>query len=360
MDVETKIGVVKSFAAEIVTEDELREVFSSNEHPVAYDGFEPSGIAPVHFGVYRAKIIKKMLGIGIHFKLYLADYFAYLNNKMGGDIESIRNVGKYFVEVWKAAGIDTSKVEIIWSKDLISDTSYWERFMKVGRVVSLDRAKRAITIMGRKEGEKVSAGQIFYPIMQVTDIFQMGIDICQLGIDQRKANILAREVAVKFGWKVPVIVSHPLLIGLRGMPPDLKSGDESTLMQYKMSKSDPKNSIFVHDTFDQIRQKINGAYCPERITDGNPMIDYAEKIIIDDKNAPITIARPQKFGGDIELKDFNELLSYYKEGKLHPADLKNFVAEGIEKEVKPIREHFEKNIEAKELYEKVKNYQITR
>jgi len=360
MDVETKINVIKSFAAEIVTEEELRNLFATKEHPVAYDGFEPSGLAPLHFGVYRAKIIKKMLDIGIRFKLYLADYFAYLNNKMGGNIDNIRTVGRYFVEVWKAAGIDTSKVEIIWNKDLMSDPSYWERFMKIGRVVPLDRTKRAITIMGRKEGEKVSTGQIFYPIMQVTDIFQMDIDICQLGLDQRKANMLAREVAKKFGWKAPVVVSHPLLIGLKGMPPDLKTSDESVLMQYKMSKSDPKNSIFVHDTYEQIREKINGAYCPERIIDGNPIIQYLEKLIIDDKTAPITIERPQKFGGDLELSNFNELLAFYKEGKIHPADLKEFVAKGLEKEIKPIREHFEKDKEAKELYEKVKTFEITR
>jgi len=41
MDVDEKIKVIKSFAAEIVTEDELRSLFETNEHPIAYDGFEP-------------------------------------------------------------------------------------------------------------------------------------------------------------------------------------------------------------------------------------------------------------------------------------------------------------------------------
>jgi len=360
MDIENKIEIIKSFAAEIVTEEELRNLFASNEHPVAYDGFEPSGIAPVHFGVYRAKIIKKMLSTGIKFKLYLADYFAFLNNKIGGNIDDIRTVGRYFVEVWKAAGIDTNKVEIIWSKDIINDPSYWDRVMKISKTVPLDRVKRAITIMGRKEGDNISAGQIFYPIMQVTDIFQLDVDICQLGIDQRKANMLAREVAEKFKWKVPVVISHPLLIGLKGMPPDLKASDESVLMQYKMSKSDPKNSIFVHDTYEQIEEKINSAYCPEKIIEGNPLIQYLERMLIEDKTAPITIERPQKFGGDIELSNFNELIKFYKEGKVHPVDLKGFVAKEMENEIKPIREHFEKNKEARELYEKVKTFAITR
>ena len=90
--------------------------------------------------------------------------------------------------------------------------------MKVGKATTLARVQRAITIMGRKEGESVSAAQLFYPCMQVTDIFQMDVSICQLGIDQRRANMLAREVAAHYKWRMPVAVHHPLMLGLQGMP----------------------------------------------------------------------------------------------------------------------------------------------
>lgn len=277
MDVEKKIEVVKGIAQEIVTEEELKNLFETNQHPLAYDGFEPSGIAPLHFGVYRTKNIKKLLSIGVKFNLYIADYFALINKKMGEDMEKIRNVGKYFIEVWKAAGVDMDKVSIIWARDLMNDFSYWDRFIQVGRSVSLDRSKRAITIMGRKEGETIDSAQIFYPIMQVTDIFQMDIDICQLGIDQRKANILAREVAQKHGWKVPVAVHHPYILGLKGAPKDIKTMNDVEGMAYKMSKSDPKSSILVHDSEKLIMEKVASAYCPEKIIDGNPMFDYLKK-----------------------------------------------------------------------------------
>ena len=357
MDIEDKIKIVNSIAQEVITEDELRELFETNDHPVAYDGFEPSGLAPMHFGVYRAKTIKKLMKTGIKFNAYIADYFAFINNKMGGDIDRIKDVGRYFIEVWKASGLD---VNIIWSSDLMKYPSYWDRFLKIGRSVSLDRAHRAITIMGRKEGDKLDTAQLFYPIMQVTDIFQMDVDICQLGIDQRKANILARETAKKFGWKVPVAVHHPYLLGLKGAPSNLLQMSEEEGMQYKMSKSNPKNSIFIHDTYDEIKKKINSAYCPERIIDGNPIFNYLDKIVIDDKDEPLSIDRPEKFGGIIEVENYKELVKYYEEGKIHPVDIKEFTTEKLEELIKPIREHFEKNKEAKELYEKVKSYQITR
>ncbi|MEM5802124.1 MAG: hypothetical protein QXQ18_01925 [Candidatus Aenigmatarchaeota archaeon] len=43
MDIETKIQIIKGISEEIVTEDELRQLLETKEHPIAYDGFEPSG-----------------------------------------------------------------------------------------------------------------------------------------------------------------------------------------------------------------------------------------------------------------------------------------------------------------------------
>ena len=361
MDVEGKINVIKSFAQEVLTEGELRNLFETNEHPLAYDGFEPSGLAPIHFGLLRAKNVNKMLEAGIRFRLFLADYHAFINNKLGGDLEQIKMAGEYFVEVWKACGIDTNRVEITWASDLMDGIKYWDRFMRIGKVASLERIKRAITIMGRKEGEKLSTAQLFYPPMQVTDIFEMDIDICQLGMDQRRAHVLAREIADKYKWKKPVAVHHPLMLGLRGMPKEIniKSAPELAI-EYKMSKSNPRSAIYMNDSYATIKEKVNAAYCPEGVVDGNPLLNFLQLALLDDLNERITIERPQKFGGGLEVEGYNELIKMYENGKLHPADLKEFVIERLENVIKPVREHFEKDKHAKGLYELVKSYQITR
>ena len=69
MDVEKRFQLVSSVGEEIVTPGELKELLRTKKHPVAYDGFEPSGLAPVHFGVYRALNLKDLLKAGIKFKL---------------------------------------------------------------------------------------------------------------------------------------------------------------------------------------------------------------------------------------------------------------------------------------------------
>ncbi len=357
MDTGTKIELIKDFAEEIVVEKEIRELFETNEKPVAYDGFEPSGIAAIHFGLLRAANLKNMLKIGVRFNLYLADYFAFINNKLGGNLENIRRAGEYFVEMWDACGVDIKKVKIIWAKDIMDNLSYWDRFLRIGREISLGRNIRATTIMGRKQGEKLSMGQLFYPCMQVTDIFHMDIDICQLGMDQRRANILAREIAGKLKWKKPVAVHHHIIMGLQG----IKKGanEEETMIASKMSKSDPNSAIYMHETHEELKRKINSAYCPLQIEEGNPIMEYCKYIIF--KNVKqIKIERPKKFGGDLILANYDELRKVYVKGDLHPADLKNAVADELEKLIKPVREHFEKNKRARELYENVKSFEITK
>ena len=357
MDTETKIDLIKDFAEEIITEEELRTLFKTNPHPIAYDGFEPSGIAPIHFGLLRATNLKNMLKARIKFKLYLADYFAFINNKLGGDLENIRKAGKYFIEVWKACGIDTNKVEVIWAKDIMDKIDYWDKALRIAKEISLERNMRSVTIMGRKQGEKLSMGQLFYPPMQVTDIFDMEIDICQLGMDQRRAHMLARDVATKLKWKKPVAIHHHIILGLQGL--QKRGSKEETLMTSKMSKSDPKSAIYMHDTYEELKNKINSAYCPEKVEEGNPLLEYCKYIIFKEIRS-MKIERPKKFGGKIEYGNYDELKNDFIKGFLHPLDLKSGVTEELEKLIKPTRKYFEKNKKANKLYRMVRRLGITR
>jgi len=125
-----------------------------------------------------------------------------------------------------------------------------------------------------------------------------------------------------------------------------------------MSKSKPETCIYMHDTEEDIKRKLSKAYCPEKIIDGNPIFDYL-KFLVFKKYDSIKIERPSKFGGDINVS-YDELTKIYSNGSLHPTDLKNTAAVYLNEMIKPVREYFEKNKKAKELYEEVKSYSITR
>ncbi|MBU1104963.1 tyrosine--tRNA ligase [Candidatus Parcubacteria bacterium] len=357
MTPQEKVEIIKSFAQEIVSEDELLKLFEEKEHPVAYDGFEPSGIAPIHFGLLRAINVKRLLSCDIHLKLYLADYFAYINNKIGGDLEKIKRVGEYFVEIWKASGVDTTKIEIVWASELMDSIDYWDRVLTVAKSLTLQRTLKSLTIAGRSEKDTLSTAQLFYPSMQVADIFEMEIDICQLGMDQRRANMIAREVAEKQNWKKPIAVHHPMLLGLKGVKE--LDNPEATMIASKMSKSDPTSAIYMHDAKEKIEAKIRTAFCPPNQTLGNPIFEYAKLIVIP-VMGNLKVYREPKHGGYVEYFSSRELQIDYENGNLHPNDLKSAVASSLDFLIKPVRSHFEKDRKAKKLYNEVRSYQITR
>jgi len=127
----------------------------------------------------------------------------------------------------------------------------------------------------------------------------------------------------------------------------------------KMSKSKPQSSIFVHDTTDEIREKIMAAYCPAKIVEGNPLLDYANHIVFRGFES-ITVERKPKFGGDIDYASYKNLEKAYVSGDLHPLDLKTTMVTYLDRMVDPIRTHFEKKKSAREMLELVMSYQITR
>lgn len=362
MNLEERVKLIAGVGEEIVTLPELKHLLEEKKNPIAYDGFEPSGLAHLPFGVYRPLLLKDLISAGIRFKIWLADWFAWINNKMDGDLEKIQHVGEYFIEVWKAAGVPTDKVEFLWASEAMDSVEYWSRVVKIAKNTTVARATRALTIMGRREGEMKEVAQYFYPMMQVADIFHLEADITQLGLDQRRANILAREVGPKLGWWKPVVISHHMLMNLEGAAEPEGFDEEKGFdvqISSKMSKSKPESSIFVHDNEEEIRKKIMAAFCPPKIADGNPLLDYAKEIVFRGYDS-ITVERKPKFGGDIDFTSYTELENAYVAGDLHPLDLKNTMVTYLDRMVEPVRTHFEKNKRAREMLEVVMSYQITR
>src|SRR3989344_8112574 len=303
-------------------------------------------------GVLRAIKIKDMFDAKVDFTLLLADWFAWINNKMGGDMELIKTAGKYFVEGWKACGVDTKKVKIVLTSDVVKDPEYLKGVLTVAKHTTIQRAIRAGTIMGREEAEMQYGAQIIYPFMQAYDPFYLDADIMQLGMDQRKATILTREIAPKIDGSIRVCVHHHLLAGLQGAQ---RMGQ--TQVEAKMSKSIPKSAIYIHDSKEEIENKINSAFCPELKSEGNPIMEMWKYIIFRKFDSRVI---QRKRDPKLEVQSFEELEKYYAAGKIHPMDLKRETIEAMDEILKPIRNHFEKNKAAKKLYETVKNAQVTR
>ncbi len=358
MKASERMDIIRQVGEEIVTEEDLKKLLESKKNPVAYDGFEPSGHLHIAQGVMRAINVNKMIRAGCKFKMWVADWFAWANNKMGGDLERIQTVGKYQMEVWKACGMDTENIEFLWTSDAVRGDDYWKIVMDVARNTTIKRLLRCSQIMGRTEAEAQQGSQALYPMMQCADIFYLKADICQLGMDQRKVNMLAREVGPKLGYWKPVVVSHHMLMGL-GKPASSENDPVERAIDLKMSKSKPDSAIFMTDSEEDIKRKLNKAYCPEKQTKDNPLLEYC-KYLIFERFDEMKVERPEKFGGEISFSGYQELEESFAKGELHPMDLKQAAASYINELINPVREHFRKNKKARDLLEQVKSFQVTR
>ena len=360
MDIEKRIDLIrKPPTEEIITEADLKHLLETKDRPMAYDGFEPSGILHIGSGILRAMKLSDLLQAKVDLTFWIADVYEYINNKMGGDLEAIKKAGEYFIEGWKACGVDMKKVRILWASDAVKDPLYWKGVIDVAKISTVQRTIRASTIMGRTEAEMKYTAQLFYPMMQAWDPFYFNADILQLGMDQRHATILSREIAEKLGQKARVSVYHHLLAGLQKTGG--RMGQEAAALQIenKMSKSKPLTAIYIHDSAKEIEEKISKAFCPEKITEGNPIMDLWNYIILRKFNS-IAIARHGKFVGNLEIQSYAELEKIFRQGKLPPQDLKKETAIELDKIVSPVRKHFEKNANARKLYEFVKRQKVSR
>ena len=137
---------------EIISEEDLKQLLETKKNPVAYDGFEPSGKIHIAQAVLRAINVNKVTSTGTKFKMLVADWHAWANKKMGGDLEKIQTVGKYFIEVWKACGMDLDNVEFVWVSDMVKDEAYWRKVMQVAINSTLNRIIRCGQIMGKRRG----------------------------------------------------------------------------------------------------------------------------------------------------------------------------------------------------------------
>lgn len=357
MDLESKLELIRKLPTEeIITEGELRELLETNSHPEHYIGFEVSGFLHIGTLFMCGMKINDFSEAGIRTKVLLADWHSFLNKKLGGDWENIIKASKYYR---KAFEFFCPKAKVVLGSDLYHhNDEYWRDLVRISSKVTLPRLMRTLTIMGRSEKEKLSFAQLIYPPMQATDVKYLGPDLAHGGSDQRKAHILCREVFPSLGWKKPVAVHHHLLPGL-AKPPKVESGNKAErVIAAKMSKSKPWTAVFIHDSKEEIVRKLNKAYCPPRITEGNPVTEIVKYLIFRFKRRFLVERKPE-YGGTREFNSYEEFETAYLKGKIHPADLKANVAREVNEIVKPIREHFEKPAN-KKLLEVFRGTKITR
>lgn len=318
MYIEEKIQLIEQGTLEVIDKEELKDVLKK-EQPIAYTGYEPSG--KIHLGhAVTVQKLKTLQKLGFKIKILLADYHAFLNGK--GTVEEIAETAEYNKKCFEALGLDET-TEFVYGSSFQLDSDYTTKVYQLATMTTLKRAKRSMDQVSRHD-DNPKVASVIYPIMQTVDMAALEVDVALGGMEQRKIQMLARENLEKIDENVPVCIHTPLLHGLDG--------------DAKMSSS-KGNFIAVDDSVEDITKKINKSYCPQGEIEDNPMIEIAETFVYPNQEK-LLIKRPEKFGGDIELTH-DELIENFKNGDLHPMDLKTGIKDFLIEYLAPVREYME-------------------
>lgn len=366
MTTEEKLKLITRNLEETLTKEELETLIESGQPLKHYIGFEISG--KLHLGyLFTLMKVKDLQDAGAETIIWLADLHSAINDKLDGNLETIKKVAKgYFTDAFKALfesiGGDPNKLIFkLCSETYAQNPDFWMTLLEIGKTTTLARTKRSITIMGREEpDDSVPTDKLFYPIMQAADIFLLGANIAHAGIDQRKVHVVARDAAMQVktnplkdskGNQIkPVAIHHPILLSLSSNVTEevnkYSGGPDAEVdeiaMRAKMSKSKPDSGIIIHDSPDEIRRKINNAFAPETSVLFNPILNWVQYLVFYDEPSEFIVTEDEKHGGQsTTYHTYKELEEDYRNGKVYPKPLKEALAEWLIKKLEPARTYFE-------------------
>ena len=351
-----RVALITRNTAEVLGADELPALLTGAAPLRHYIGFEISGRVHLGGGLLTMGKVRDLMEAGVDCSVFLADWHTWINDKLGGDRTVIRRIATgYFAEAMRAAltcvGGDPARLRVTLASEFYDRTpDYWATVIEVAKHTSLARMQRSISILGRGEGDTVDFAKLVYPAMQAADIFAQGVTIAHAGLDQRKAHVIARDVAQSLriaplrdgsGRTLkPVAVHHPLILGLAKpaewpVPPERQ---RELLSTQKMSKSKAGSAVFLDDTPDDIRRKVGRAFCPPGDEPLNPVLNWVEHLVFGLGDTELRVERTEAHGGPMTLATHAEVVAAHTSGALHPMDLKAALADRLIDRLAPARE----------------------
>ncbi len=306
---------------EVVTEEEVAAIAADPAGKRAYVGYEPSGV--LHIGhLLTANKLIDLQEAGMEVVVLLADVHAYLNGK--GTFEEIRETAEQMRAQFLAYGLDESKTEFVYGSEYQLEEDYVLDLHELELSTTLSRAQRAMAELQGGETAKVS--HVVYPLMQALDIEYLDLDLAVGGMDQRKVHMLMREELPGLGYEARPCLHTPIVA-------DLTTGEG------KMSSSEGV-TISMEDSTADIESKVNSAFCPPtRDPEGdleNPVLELFEYHVFP-RFESVLVERPEKYGGDLEYSEYEDLAADLESGELHPADAKGTLATYLDELIAPGR-----------------------
>ncbi len=344
-----------------------------------YWGTAPTGRIHIGYFVPILKIID-YLRADCEVTILIADLHATLDS-MKSTFDQVDSRTQYYTrmirEILKSVNVDLSKLKFVKGTDFQLSQKYTLDVYKAHTLVSVSEAKHSGAEVVKQSSNPKMTG-LMYPTLQALDEEYLGSDAQFGGIDQRKIFMHARKVLPLLGYKKRFHLMSQMVPGLRFAKKDqtvinaqnttLKDQllntinsetDEQVLAEKiksiletepladiqidKMSSSNNDSKIDLLDTPNQIKSKINKAYCLPADTEDNCLMTILDKIlfpVLKLKGLDFVINRTESNGGPIIYTKMLDIQNDFANQKLHPADFKSGITDSLNIILSPIRQAF--------------------
>ena len=217
-----------------------------------YTGIAPSGSMTIAHLIpfIMAKWLQERFGAEVY--IQIPDEEKFLTKKEIKDLDEVHKLAYEDALSIVALGFKKEKTKIF------IDTQYantlYRQGVRVAKHITFSMIKDAFGFTN-----ETNIGAIFYTSLQAVGTFIKSVEegrnvpcLIPLGIDQDVHFRIARDVIGKLGYYKPAIMHSKFLPGLKGEP--------------KMSASNPANAIYLSDSEEAVRKKINMAITGQQAT----------------------------------------------------------------------------------------------
>lgn len=223
-----------------------------------------------------------------------------------------------------AVGLDPEKVTFFVESgipELYELAAFMSMYVTHATALRNPTIKDEIVMKGL--GDNYSLGFVNYPIYQTADILCVKGELVPVGIDQEAHLEQAREIARNLNAIARKNI-FPEPKGLVGRIGKLVGTDGNP----KMGKS-LGNTIFLSESSEDLEKKIRGMYTdPKRVhandpgtVKGNPVFIYLDA-----------------FGNEDNRQAVNDMKERYRQGTIGDVEVKQYLAEVMERFIAPMRE----------------------
>ncbi len=323
--------LLKRGVAEVIVEEEMKELLHSGKKLRLKEGFDPS-FPDIHLGhMVTLRKLRQFQEVGHQVVLIVGDWTAQIGDPSGASItrpmlsaEQVKaNAQTYMEQFFKI--VDKKRTEVRWQSE-------WYGKFSLSDVIRLTSKFTVAQLLAREDfsarynaGRPIAITELLYPLLQAYDSVAIQADVEFGGTDQKFNLLVGRELQSMVGQRPQQIFLVPILVGTDG--------------SQKMSKS-LGNYIGVAEPPGEIYGKVMS------IND-NLIMDYFELLT----DVP-----------DKELAEFRQALA---NDAVNPMELKKRLAREIvtqlydQKQATEAEEQFEKVFQKKHLPEEIAEVTLT-